>query len=324
MSLIENIEEIKKEIRTNPSNSFDIIKNNVPKYTMYQYVRECNKNNLNNFAFRFGRKRYTYGEFIELIDRYAKGFIGMGIGKGDRVALLLPNLPEFTIIIYVLNKIGAISDNIDPTSKEDRMKYFLEKEKVNAIVCFDKVYETGVKPIEEYIYNELNIDKVLITKITDSLPMIESAMYRMKYRDENIVKRVSTSYGNINIFGINRFLNDSRYQVCYTNPYVENEVATICHSSGTTGVPKTIPFRIITHSGMRRRMTYRIRYRMRRSSVIPASLMIREIQTISGIQMIRRTPMIPEIRIAQMAKGIKIHQETATIRMRRTILRSRH
>jgi len=124
VSLIENIEEIKKEIRTNPSNSFDIIKNNVPKYTMYQYVRECNKNNLNNFAFRFGRKRYTYGEFIELIDRYAKGFIGMGIGKGDRVALLLPNLPESTIIIYALNKIGAISDNIDPTSKEDRMKYF--------------------------------------------------------------------------------------------------------------------------------------------------------------------------------------------------------
>ena len=47
------------------------------------------------------------------------------------------------------------------------------KEKIKAIVCFDKVYETGVKPIEEYIYNELNIDKVLITKITDSLPLIE-------------------------------------------------------------------------------------------------------------------------------------------------------
>lgn len=83
--------------------------------------------------------------------------------------------------------------------------------------------------------------KYLITKITDSLPMIESAMYRMKFRDEDIVKRVSTSYGNINIFGVDRFLKDSRYQVCYTNPYVENEVATICHSSGTTGVPKTIP-----------------------------------------------------------------------------------
>lgn len=241
MELLKRIEELKREILNNPSDSFDIILNNIPKYTMYGYVRECNKNNLDRYALRFGRKRYTYGEFIDLIDRYAKGFAAMGIRKGDRVALLLPNLPESTIIIYALNKIGAISDNIDPTSKEDRMKYFLEKEKVNAIVCFDKVYETSIKPIEDYIYNELNIDKVLITKITDSLPMIESAMYRMKFRDEDIVKRVSTSYGNINIFGINRFLNDSRYQVCYTNPYVENEVATICHSSGTTGVPKTIP-----------------------------------------------------------------------------------
>lgn len=241
MELLKRIEELKREILNNPSDSFDIILNNIPKYTMYGYIRECNKNNLDRYALRFGRKRYTYGEFIDLIDRYAKGFAAMGIRKGDRVALLLPNLPESTIIIYALNKIGAISDNIDPTSKEDRMKYFLEKEKVNAIVCFDKVYETSIKSIENYIYNELNIDKVLITKITDSLPMIESAMYRMKFRDEDIVKRVSTSYGNINIFGINRFLKDSRYQVCYTNPYVENEVATICHSSGTTGVPKTIP-----------------------------------------------------------------------------------
>lgn len=241
MELLKRIEELKREIQNNPSDSFDIILNNIPKYTMYGYVRECNKNNLDRYALRFGRKRYTYGEFIDLIDRYAKGFAAMGIRKGDRVALLLPNLPESTIIIYALNKIGAISDNIDPTSKEDRMKYFLEKEKVNAIVCFDKVYETSIKPIEDYIYNELNIDKVLITKITDSLPMIESAMYRMKFRDEDIVKRVSTSYGNINIFGVDRFLKDSRYQVCYTNPYIENEVATICHSSGTTGVPKTIP-----------------------------------------------------------------------------------
>lgn len=241
MELLKRIKELKREILNNPSDSFDIILNNIPKYTMYGYIRECNKNNLDRYALRFGRKRYTYGEFIDLIDRYAKGFAAMGIRKGDRVALLLPNLPESTIIIYALNKIGAISDNIDPTSKEDRMKYFLEKEKVNAIVCFDKVYETSIKPIEDYIYNELNIDKVLITKITDSLSMIESAMYKMKFRDEDIVKRVSTSYGNINIFGVDRFLKDSRYQVCYTNPYVENEVATICHSSGTTGVPKTIP-----------------------------------------------------------------------------------
>lgn len=80
------------------------------------------------------------------------------------------------------------------------------KRKIKAIVCFDKVYETGVKPIEEYIYNELNIDKVLITKITDSLPLIESALYKMKCKDEDVVKNVSTLYGGINILNVNRFL----------------------------------------------------------------------------------------------------------------------
>ena len=103
MELLKRIEELKREILNNPSDSFDIILNNIPKYTMYGYIRECNKNNLDRYALRFGRKRYTYGEFIDLIDRYAKGFAAMGIRKGDRVALLLPNLPESTIIIKYFN-----------------------------------------------------------------------------------------------------------------------------------------------------------------------------------------------------------------------------
>lgn len=86
MDLLKRIEDLKREIQNNPSDSFDIILNNIPKYTMYGYIRECNKNNLDKYAFRFGRKRYTYGEFIDLVDKYAKGFTAMGIRKGDRVA----------------------------------------------------------------------------------------------------------------------------------------------------------------------------------------------------------------------------------------------
>ena len=241
MKLLEKIEEIKKEISNNQSNSFNIIKSNIPKYTMYSYMCECNKNNLDKYALRFGRSRYTYRDFIELIDIYAKGFKGMGISKGDRVALLLPNLPESTIIIYALNKLGAISDNIDPTSKEERIKYFLEKEKVNAIVCFDKVYENTFKPIEDFIFNNLNINKVLITKITDSLPFFEKTVYKLKNKENDIIKRVNSLYDKVEILNIERFINNSKYQICQTNPYIKNEVATICHSSGTEGIPKTIP-----------------------------------------------------------------------------------
>ena len=99
----------------------------------------------------------------------------MGIRKGDRVALLLPNLPESTIIIYALNKIGAISDNIDPTSKEDRMKYFLEKEKVNE--ALKDLTSTQFRRIDLHIVNEITIrdvaklEKVQKSQIQKSLEL---------------------------------------------------------------------------------------------------------------------------------------------------------
>lgn len=68
---------------------------------MYGYIRECNKNNLDRYALRFGRKRYTYGEFIDLIDRYAKGFAAMGIRKGDRVALYFL-IYQSLLLLYML------------------------------------------------------------------------------------------------------------------------------------------------------------------------------------------------------------------------------
>ena len=56
MELLKRIEELKREILNNPSDSFDIILNNIPKYTMYGYVRECNKNNLDRYALRMASK----------------------------------------------------------------------------------------------------------------------------------------------------------------------------------------------------------------------------------------------------------------------------
>ena len=237
MSNIEYLTQLKKELEKASNNveKIKILKNNIPEDTIYTYMKKCNQGNEEKIALHFGKNKITYGELFEKIEQYAKGFMAMGIEKGDRVALLLPNLPESTIIIYALNKIGAISDNIDPTSKPERMKYFLEKEKIDAIICFDAIYEKSLKPIEEYILNELKIDKVLITKIEDSLSLFEKIVYKASNRNKQII------LNNPKFYSIDRILKNSRYQLNYTNPYTKDEVATICHSSGSEGIPKTLP-----------------------------------------------------------------------------------
>ena len=242
MNRLENIEKMKKIIkRMSKEESFYYIRDNIPEYTMYGYMLECNKNNMSSKALRFGNRRLSYQEFDDAIGRYAKGFLAMGITKGSRVALLLPNLPESTIIIYALNKIGAISDNIDPTSKPDRIRHFLETEGINAIVCFDAVFENTIKPNLNYIRGELHIDKILVPTIKNSLGLVTGALYSLTNKANQIEKEYLTESGKIEIISIRDFLNNSRYTLSYTTPYIKGEIASICHSSGTTGIPKTIP-----------------------------------------------------------------------------------
>ena len=234
------IDELKKNLAKSSSKAEEvrIMQEAIPKETIYSYMKKCNAGKENNIAIRFGKRKISYGEFFQKIDAYAKGLLAMGISKGDRVALLLPNLPESTIIIYALNKIGAISDNIDPTSKPDRMKYFLEKEKIKAIISFDAIYERSLKPIEKYIFEELKIDKVLVTKIEDSLSLFEKVAYNISNKAPKINIK---NYGNIQIYSIPMLLRNSKYQLSCTNPYTPCEVASICHSSGSEGIPKTLP-----------------------------------------------------------------------------------
>ena len=202
MNRLENIEKMKKHIQQLKNNRedeaiFNYVKNNIPRHTMYSYMLECNKNNMNNPAIRLSSYRLTYQQFDYEISRYAKGLLAMGIKKGDRVALLLPNLPTSTIIIYALNKIGAISFNIDPSSKPDRIKYFLEKVKISSIICFDKIYGDTIKPNLDFIRGELNIDKILIPTLGDSLNLFERLIVNLKDKSKIDISTVETSHGKI-------------------------------------------------------------------------------------------------------------------------------
>src|SRR5215213_6244387 len=69
------------------------------------------------FAIFFG-KRFTFGQFKQLSDRFAAGVQRLGIQPGDRVALLLPNSPQYIIAYYGLLKAGAVIVPLNPLYTE--------------------------------------------------------------------------------------------------------------------------------------------------------------------------------------------------------------
>ena len=64
-----------------------------------------------------GDQRLSYAQLDEASNKVANALIGMGVGKGDRVAMLLPNSPEFVITYFGVVKIGGIAVPLDTKYK---------------------------------------------------------------------------------------------------------------------------------------------------------------------------------------------------------------
>lgn len=70
---------------------------------------------------------YTYAALDEMTSRYANGFFAHGIRKGDHVALMLGNRPEFFWASWGLGKLGAVSVPINTAAKGELLRYFIDQ-----------------------------------------------------------------------------------------------------------------------------------------------------------------------------------------------------
>jgi carnitine-CoA ligase len=73
----------------------------------------------------WGERRISYTEMHALTNRYANGFRAAGVAKGDHVAVMLGNCPEFLFVVWGLGKIGAVAVPLNTAAKGDLLSYYL-------------------------------------------------------------------------------------------------------------------------------------------------------------------------------------------------------
>ncbi|HET7741096.1 MAG TPA: AMP-binding protein, partial [Mycobacterium sp.] len=78
--------------------------------------------------------RYTYAELDAEIDIVARGLMGLGVEKGDRVGMWAPNCAEWVIVQYATAKIGAILVNINPAYRTHELAYVLNQSGVSTLI----------------------------------------------------------------------------------------------------------------------------------------------------------------------------------------------
>ncbi len=100
-----------------------------------QFVKVANKMP-EQIALVFGDHKLEYGRLLEAVKRLAAGLQSLGVQKGDRVALMLPNLPHFCISYYATLYIGAVSVPLNIMSSEKQITWCLQNSEARVIISW--------------------------------------------------------------------------------------------------------------------------------------------------------------------------------------------
>ena len=137
-----------------------------PQKTIYQMVQSAAEKFPKLYAYEFMGKKTTYAQFMQKIDACAQAFLAMGIGKGDRVTICMPNCPQALHAFYALNRIGAVSNMIHPLSAAGEIKFYLNFSKSKCILTLDQFY-TKIAPVMPELDDPSC--KLLVARIEDEL-----------------------------------------------------------------------------------------------------------------------------------------------------------
>jgi long-chain acyl-CoA synthetase len=88
-------------------------------------------------AIRFGRHEISYERFLDAVGRFCRGARDLGLEPGDRAAVMLPNLPQFTISYFGLLKLGATVIPVNTQLKDVEIRYLLEDSEAKALVVWE-------------------------------------------------------------------------------------------------------------------------------------------------------------------------------------------
>jgi long-chain acyl-CoA synthetase len=183
----------------------------------------------------------TYGDLGLQVDRAAKGLQALGVTKGSKVGLFLPNCPTFIVYYYAILKAGGTVVNYNPLYTIDELSFQVRDSDTDLMVTLDlKVLFEKV----ETLLAARTLKRAVVASFTALLPASKSVMFRLFKGRELARIATSATADKISLAGPLED-NDAAFKHVDIEPLAD--VAVLQYTGGTTGTPKAA---MLTHANL--------------------------------------------------------------------------
>ena len=186
----------------------------------------------------FMGRKYSYAKVARAVRSVAKGLQEMGLGKGDRIGLFLPNTPHYVAAYYGALAAGATVVNFSPLYTVEELSHQVEDSGASILITLTA---SALLPSALEVLEKSSLKRLVVGSVEGTLPCIKSLLFRL-FKRSDITKRPSderiTKFSEL-------LANDGSYAEQNIDP--ENDVAILQYTGGTTGVPKGA---MLTHQNL--------------------------------------------------------------------------
>jgi long-chain acyl-CoA synthetase len=200
-----------------------------PQKTLLDIVNETTSQRPDHPALLFKGSVMSYAQLDQLSNAFASALIEMGVKKGDRVALLLPNTPQLVLALLGTWKAGGIAVPMNALYTEHELEFAFEECGAETVLVMTRYYNK-VKAVQAHT----RIRNVLATNIKEYLPPALRLLFTL-LKEKKEGDRISLQPGDLWLGDVLRkYAGASRPQVSV----LPDDPAIMLFSGGTTGTPK--------------------------------------------------------------------------------------
>ncbi|GAA3404547.1 long-chain fatty acid--CoA ligase [Paenibacillus hodogayensis] len=191
-------------------------------------------------AMTFFGKKTTYRHLLDRAYRFADALQRLGVRPGDRVGLLLPNIPQYVIGFYGTLFAGGVVVQLNPLNVERELLRHITDAGAETIVCLDLLL-----PRIRRIREKAGLKRIIVTGIREELPAVKKALYPLVQKKDRDARSYDAE--GEQLFEFRRLLRTAKPVLPAVDIEPETDVAVLQYTGGTTGIAKGV---MLTHANL--------------------------------------------------------------------------